>query len=1087
MPDTRDLSQRVVAAPSGERRITEFRPEDAAAVAEMLNGSSEGWPDGFGDGTPWTVEKVLDMQSGRQPLATFLSWEGADAAGYCSFYEYPGEVGRSGYVGLLNAATRFHGRGHGRDLLKAALQRCLDLGYRRVDLHTWQGNMKAVPLYKKSGYFWVPDSSVHMENYLPLLLGIPALADFWAEADWYRTQVRQLTVQEDLFLDGKMRVYPYEFRHGDRYVKATIDATARGLTALETERWRIACRVDDRQLTIGRLRTVRWEVENRSGRPLALSLLATAGDGLHLQKEETVTVTDRYVTDAPLTADQDYQPPAPGHLAPNIETLLLLDGLPVRLETGVEIKQPVEIRLLPRRISLPTGQTRTVTLQVQNNVDEAATVELRFAPSAALSIEGPAANGPLSLPVAAQSYAGVDLRLHASTGGVNALEIRPTVLVGDERIAMAPVHLPLPSVRAGEIVAFQTDAPRSQHAERVVRNRELRVETATHRLVVELRSGGCSLEDTNTGAYLGGARLMAGPPYSWAAQSRVVHEASVEEREGGLTVHLRGAAPHVPTAVVEHELHLTSGGLLRLATALTNVGDAPLAVQAALESWADDALQTLVIPSVHGLIVTAIPEFPDWSDLELQKPGMFQESWLAREDQGRVVGLMWAEATRVEASSWGLGDLRQGGPPLQPGERRLLPPSYLYAGPGDHQTVRALWRQLIAPEASERMPASRDTVVLSNAAAPTAVLAGAANRLTLSSVTSAELKGRLRWIVPSGWTVEPAETAIAGLHIGQPQDVHVHADHAERGPGAATLRASFQSERLEQQAFDGALLDLGADSGGVTVRQEKQDGQPVWTVANGFLRFRLAPQFLASIIALETLADGVNHLHSAYPEAREFGWMRPWFGGIYPAVYQPGLGEFPDPGRGYEERFTVAPADAAGHDGRRWRGLRVQSVLQSPGLRGLEVQATYLTLPGSNLLALRLTLRNVTSATLPVDAALVAYLQPGGTTDAGELLLDPEGTLRLRRVQRTSDIRREHWVAVRNPRDGRTIALVAGAAGCESHLRGMDWGKLGTHVGLRSDFRLPPMAEQSALAYLVLARDEAEAAAYRALGGAELL
>src|SRR5438270_5285751 len=35
-------------------------------------------------------------------------------------------------------------RSHGRDLLKAALQRCIALGYRRLDLHTWPGNMKAI-------------------------------------------------------------------------------------------------------------------------------------------------------------------------------------------------------------------------------------------------------------------------------------------------------------------------------------------------------------------------------------------------------------------------------------------------------------------------------------------------------------------------------------------------------------------------------------------------------------------------------------------------------------------------------------------------------------------------------------------------------------------------------------------------------------------------------------------------------------------------------------------------------------------------------------------------------------------------------
>ena len=170
-------------AEGARRRVAAFTPADAAAVAAMFNNSEEGWPGGFTDGVPLTAERVLRMERDVQPLATFIAWDGDTAAGYCSLFDYPGERGVAGYVGLLNVATAFQGRGHGRDLLKAALERCVALGYRRLDLHTWPGNMKAVPLYKKTGYVWVPESEVHMENYLPLLLGLPALADFWAQAD----------------------------------------------------------------------------------------------------------------------------------------------------------------------------------------------------------------------------------------------------------------------------------------------------------------------------------------------------------------------------------------------------------------------------------------------------------------------------------------------------------------------------------------------------------------------------------------------------------------------------------------------------------------------------------------------------------------------------------------------------------------------------------------------------------------------------------------------------------------------------------------------------------------------------------------
>jgi hypothetical protein len=126
--------------------------------------------------------------------------------------------------------------------------------------------------------------------------------------------------------------------------------------------------------------------------------------------------------------------------------------------------------------------------------------------------------------------------------------------------------------------------------------------------------------------------------------------------------------------------------------------------------------------------------------------------------------------------------------------------------------------------------------------------------------------------------------------------------------------------------------------------------------------------------------------------------------------------------------------------------------------------------------------RNHTSATLQAEAALAAFLQTGGTTADAELLLDQEGRLRLLRAQRTTGVGGEEWAAVRNPRDGRTAALICSRP-AGAHVQRTDWGTLGAHLGVTASLRLGPQEEQSFLAFLALARDEAEARAYRVLSG----
>src|SRR5437588_8592627 len=126
--------------------VREFRPEDAEAVARMWRASAAGWPGGGpGGGEHATAGRVRQDQEDINDLATFIAWapdpaDGPDiAVGYLSLYEYTQEADTA-YVSLLSADPAWHGRGVGRDLLKAALARTVALGYSRLDLNTWAGN-----------------------------------------------------------------------------------------------------------------------------------------------------------------------------------------------------------------------------------------------------------------------------------------------------------------------------------------------------------------------------------------------------------------------------------------------------------------------------------------------------------------------------------------------------------------------------------------------------------------------------------------------------------------------------------------------------------------------------------------------------------------------------------------------------------------------------------------------------------------------------------------------------------------------------------------------------------------------------------
>src|SRR5581483_1269547 len=192
--------------------IREYAEDDAEAVARMWRESASAWPGGGPSGGEHsTAARVRQEQRDLNTLATLIAWQRDPASGeeravgYCSLFEYTAEAGAA-YIGTLSVHPAFQGQGIGRDLLKVALERTVALGYTRLDLHTWAGNLKAVPLYKKSGYFWVPQTSVKMENYLPLIFRLGPAQAFFREADWYRNFVRDLSVRPDEEQLGKLEV-----------------------------------------------------------------------------------------------------------------------------------------------------------------------------------------------------------------------------------------------------------------------------------------------------------------------------------------------------------------------------------------------------------------------------------------------------------------------------------------------------------------------------------------------------------------------------------------------------------------------------------------------------------------------------------------------------------------------------------------------------------------------------------------------------------------------------------------------------------------------------------------------------------------
>ena len=169
--------------------VRQYTDADAAGVAKMWNESNEGWPGGFLPFIDFTAERIREKMRESDYIALFIALLGDEVVGYCSLAERSSDRNVS-YIPLLNAHPKHHGKKIGKRTVLAAVLESIKRGFDRLDLHTWAGNTKAVPLYKKTGFFWVPDTDVYMQNFMPLVFQNHIARRFFDKHDWYATQIR---------------------------------------------------------------------------------------------------------------------------------------------------------------------------------------------------------------------------------------------------------------------------------------------------------------------------------------------------------------------------------------------------------------------------------------------------------------------------------------------------------------------------------------------------------------------------------------------------------------------------------------------------------------------------------------------------------------------------------------------------------------------------------------------------------------------------------------------------------------------------------------------------------------------------------
>ncbi|MDP8322585.1 MAG: GNAT family N-acetyltransferase [Candidatus Stygibacter australis] len=345
-------------------RIVEFESKFAASVADMWNASAEGWN---GDMWDMTEQKVLNEELNADSLVLYLLIDDNEKViGYCKLEEYNDK--KAVYIPLLNVIPEFWGRKYGKALLLKTLETTIKQGYNRLDLHSWSGNTKAVPLYKKTGFRWqTGNSSMYMMNYLPLLLNLELLQPYFAKLDWYNDFDCDLALEPDGNMENGFEFFHYCWKKDDRYLEAVFDANVKGLCRVKCNDFELNLKAADKKVYYGK-REVQLELKNNLADPLIIKIEMSGEADIEIDEKREITLSGSRTETFWIEVKDDFE--RKGHECPAVIANVKINGKLIPLKLGLNPQAPVQVALKAEIQRLYRPGNIDLYLQLRNNLKE---------------------------------------------------------------------------------------------------------------------------------------------------------------------------------------------------------------------------------------------------------------------------------------------------------------------------------------------------------------------------------------------------------------------------------------------------------------------------------------------------------------------------------------------------------------------------------------------------------------------------------------------------------------------------------------------------------------------------------------------
>ncbi len=997
--------------------------------------------------------------------------------GICSLHPHS-EDAEAAYIGVFGVHPDYLGKGHGKALILKAVKIAADNGLRRVDLNTWAGNMRAVPLYKKSGMFWVPETSVYMQDFVPGIVSFPLAREFFRRHDWYSSQVRKLELVPDEFKLEGMEVYPYEFARGKDHLKVWVDRYGRSIMGIERvfnhKRLKIVCRLKDPKVIAGVEEELIMEIVNGTGSGIRGSVFLSGFEGMdftsHPRESFKIENGKSLKLRAKFVVRPETDVPDVSRKQKAIKASLILNGEPIPFEIGMRVLPLLEFKTFAENMTLMPGTTGNIQINLFNNSKEHFKGNVFVIDeNSRLSLGENAI--PMNIPP--KSHSGFNI-------GIRTSEDQPTAAIPLQLFAKGEIKglsvetrtetISVKCLRPGGIV-FSTEK-REQENVVAVENEDLvaYVQIRGAMLDIDYKSG---LRGRRNVLIHGG--FGVGPPFGFAKP--VDYEYEILRKPESLELVLSGLHPDKPGIKMMRALTFYAGtSLIKEQIKIVNMNP-DVAYDINVRIGGSSSVRnvfTMVVPLKdtleHEMILFPASE----SDLPTD-PNDYRESWVCFQSQaqGFSFGQIWSneKLSKVRLSEQSLFTPEYALGQVKPGQTACTSESYYVTDKGNWQNIRRKWQSLIEKKIRFEEGPARSKPLFNIRLAENTLDDTAELKTQLEAVNSRnkEATGKIHIAPPKGWKIVPSEIDLTKVTANSPFSANVSIcppANAELGVHSGYI--DFYTDRqVIRFPLDVCLLSTTSKHS-VSASLDKEEGKRVVKVFNGLLKFKASAEFAGCLYFLSR-EDEVNHLCSSFPRIGTKVFLENYSGGVR-ALY---LGEGFDfeKSKSHQEYYETEIIKEE-----RWKGVKFsfESEKQEQ-LKGILGSISYLTLPSSNIVKIKREFKNSTSARFEFNSHLWISPNVGGNFEKNDVIFPRDGKiLRFKRAEGAviSGVQPEKgWAFIANQEQKTGLGIIAGDPD-KSMLLSIDIGKSLMELLIQSKIQLQPTESCKLEDYIVLTSED---------------